>query len=93
MAVERPMRRECAATFAKMETALDGLHDDVKAIREAVVGNGDPAGSLVARVAALEARRSGERQAADRAWRVVAVVAAVLCAMSALSGAVVALTK
>lgn len=80
------MPRFCARKFEEISRAvgqIDGMAEDIRLLRRAVVGNGRVDGSLGFRVAMLEEAQSGNRSRhkrwGERIWKLVFGIALVLC--------------
>jgi len=97
---QRPIRPNCAATFAGLETRQKAIHEavgDLKKtaddIRRAVLGNGEP--GIAGRVAALEQhnedQQHNEHSRQGSASLVVAWVAAGVAIVALVANVVIAL--
>ncbi len=72
------MPRHCAEKFGEISRSLgqlDRMGADLKLLREAVVGNGRPYGSVIFRLKQLETAhldsKSTRRRWSDRAWKLI----------------------
>ena len=78
--------RFCAEKFDEISRALgqiEGMAEDIRVLRKAVIGNGQVDGSLWFRVSRLEEaqsdKRSLRRRWGERVWRLAVGAALVLC--------------
>lgn len=90
---------ELAVSIAKVEERLDGLVDDVREIRDAIVGNGSRPG-IVERVTVAEQRVIGTesrltalegagREQSKLSWRALASVIGLATTLAAIIGELV----
>ncbi len=69
--------REIAVQYATLNERQAAMESRLEAISKAVVGNGDPKDSLVARMERLESSADTMRRCGDRFWKVFGVAVAV----------------
>ena len=87
----REIQAACAHTFrevvvacAQLTERLGAMDRRLEGIAKAVVGNGDPHGSLLARVERLEAAAVTQARCSDRFWKFLAVAASVAAVIVAV---------
>ena len=87
----REIHAACAHTFrevvvacAQLTERLEAVDRRLEGIARAVVGNGSPRDSLLARVERLEAVATTQARCTDRFWKVLAVAASVAAVVVAM---------
>jgi hypothetical protein len=76
--------REIVVACARLTERVEAMDRRVESVAKAVVGNGSPRDSLLARVERLEASAATRAGCADRFWKVLAVVASVAAVVVAI---------
>lgn len=69
--------REIAVQYATLNERQAGIDGRLEAISKAVIGNGNPKDSLVARMERIESSAETMRRCGDRFWKVFGLVVAV----------------
>jgi hypothetical protein len=76
--------REVVVACAQLTERLQAVDRRLEGIARAVVGNGDPHDSLLARVERLESAERIQARSSDRFWKVLAVAASVAAVIVAI---------
>jgi len=76
--------REIVVSCAQLTERLDAIDRRLEGVAKAVVGNGSPRDSLLARVERLESAAATQARCADRFWKVLAVAASLAAVVVAV---------
>lgn len=76
--------QEMAVHYARLNECYESLDAKLQAVSKAVVGNGSPKDSLVARMERLESSAETGQRYGDRFWKVFGVLAAVTAVIVAI---------
>ena len=76
--------REIVVACARLTERLEAIDRRLEGVAKAVVGNGSPRDSLLARVERLESAAVTQARCSDRFWKVLAVAASLAAVVVAI---------